>query len=53
MDLDSMFIRIMKENSKWISYKDGILNKEFFKWLRNFDAEDYMILILHLLNRLG
>ena len=41
----------MKLNSRWVPQKDGILSREFFKWLGNCDEEDHQKLILHLLNR--
>ena len=43
----------MKLNSRWIPQKDGILNREFFKWLGNCDEEDHRKLCLHLLHRSG
>ena len=52
MELDSTSLRKIKENYKWIPHKDGILNREFFKWLGSYNKEDHMELILHLLNHL-
>ena len=43
----------MKLNSRWVLQTDGILSREFFKWLGNCDEEDHRKLILHLLNRSG
>ena len=43
----------MKLNSRWIPQKDGIMNREFFKWLGNCNKEDHCKLCLHLLHCLG
>ena len=43
----------MRLNPKWIPHKDGILSREFFKWLGNSDEEDHKKLILHILGRSG
>ena len=51
--LDPETCEKMKLNSRWIPQKDGILSREFFKWLGNCDEEDHRKLILHLLNRSG
>lgn len=42
-----------RSNPKWIPHKDGILNREFFKWLPNCDEEDHKKLVRHLLCRSG
>ena len=51
--LDPETCKKMKLNSRWVLKKDGILSREFFKWLGNCDEEDHRKLILHLLNRSG
>ena len=51
--LDPETCKKMKLNSRWVPQKDGILSREFFKWLGNSDEEDHRKLILHLLNRSG
>ena len=37
-------------NSKWTPQKDGVVNQEFFKWLRNCNKEDHKKLCMHLLS---
>ena len=39
--LDRETCEEMKLKSRWVSQKDGILNREFFKWLGNCDEEDH------------
>ena len=46
--LDPKTCKKMKLNSKWIPQKDGILSREFFKWLGNCNEEDHRKLYLHL-----
>ena len=38
-------------NPRWTPHRDGILSREFFKWLGNCDEEDHRKLILHILGR--
>ena len=49
--LDPETCEKMKLNSRWVAQKDGILSREFFKWLGNCDEEDHRKLILHFLHR--
>ena len=42
-----------KENKYWVPQKDGILNREFFKWLGNMTEADHVALLKHMLNRSG
>ena len=53
LDVDATPICKMRVNLKWIPHRDGILSREFFKWLGNCDEEDHKKLILHVLGRSG
>jgi len=35
----------------WSPEKEGIISREFFKWLGNFEEDDFMALLTHLLHR--
>ena len=49
LDVDATPICKMRLNPKWTPHRDGILSREFFKWLGNCDEEDHKKLILHVL----
>ena len=51
LDVDATSICKMRLNPKWTPYRDGILSREFFKWLGNYNEEDHKKLILHILGR--
>ena len=53
LDVDATPICKMRLNPKWTPHRDGILSREFFKWLRNYDEEDHKKLILHILGLLA
>ena len=53
LDLEVSSIEKINLNQKLTLHKDGIMNKEFFKWLGNCDEEDHRKLILHLLSGSG
>ena len=53
LDVDATPICKMRLNSRWTPHRDGILSREFFKWLGNCDEEDHRKLILHILRRSG
>ena len=53
LDVDTTPIYKMRLNPKWTPYRDGILSREFFKWLGNYNEEDHKKLILHVLGRSG
>jgi hypothetical protein len=42
-----------KENKNWAPQKDGILNREFFKWIGNLTEADHRDLCRHMLNKSG
>ena len=45
LDLDASPICKMRLNPKWTPHGDGILSREFFKWLGNYNEEDHKKLI--------
>ena len=51
--MDATPICKMRLNPKWTPHRDGILSREFFKWLGNCNEEDHKKLILHVLGRSG
>ena len=51
LDVDVTPMCKMLLNPKWTLHKDGIMSREFFKWLGNCDEEDHKKLILHILGR--
>ncbi len=53
IDVDSNPLKKYKDKKSWVSQKDDILNREFFKWLGNLSESDHYKMILHMLNRLG
>lgn len=53
LDVDSYPLMKFKDNSKWVPQRDGVLNREFFKWLGNMTKDDHAKMICHLLNRSG
>ena len=53
LDVDATPICKMRLNPKWTPHRDGILSREFFKWLGNCEEEDHKKLILHVLGRSG
>ena len=53
LDVDTTPICKMRLNLKRTPHRDGILSREFFKWLGNCDEEDHNKLILHILGRSG
>jgi hypothetical protein len=46
-------LKKFKENKSWIPEKDGVLNREFFKWLGNLSEADHNAFAKHILNRSG
>jgi hypothetical protein len=46
-------LKKFKENKNWRPEKEGILNREFFKWLGNLTEADHRKFCKHILNRLG
>ena len=53
LDVDATPIYKMRLNPKWTPHSDGILSREFFKWLGNCDEEDHKKLILDILGCSG
>lgn len=53
MDVDSYPLKKFKDNPKWVPERDGVLNREFFKWSGNMTEDDHAKMIYHLLNRSG
>ena len=53
LDVDATPFCKMRLNPRWTPHTDGILSREFFKWLGNCDEEDHRKLILHVLGRSG
>ena len=53
LDVDATPIYKTRLNPKWIPHRDGILSREFLKWLGNCDEVDHKKLILHILGRSG
>ena len=49
LDVDATPICKMRLNPRWTPQRDGILSREFFKWLGNCNEEDHRKLILHIL----
>ena len=46
-------LKIFKENKAWRPEKDGVLNREFFKWLGNLTEADHRRFCEHVLKRSG
>jgi hypothetical protein len=46
-------LKQFKENKAWRPEKDGVLNREFFKWLGNLSEADHRRFCEHLLRRSG
>jgi hypothetical protein len=46
-------LKKFKENKNWRPEKEGVLNREFFKWLGNLTEADHRKFCKHILNRLG
>ena len=53
LDVDATSICKMRLNPRWTPHRDGILSREFFKWLGNCNEEDHRKLILHVLGWSG
>ena len=53
LDIDATLICKMRLHPRWTPHRDGILSREFFKWLGNCDEEDHRKLILHIFGRSG
>ncbi len=53
INVDTNPLRKFKETVRWKPEKDGVLSREFFKWLGNLTEADHVRMILHLLNRSG
>ena len=51
--MDATPICKMRLNPKWTPHRDGILSREFFKWLGHYNEEDHKKLILHVLGLSG
>jgi hypothetical protein len=46
-------LKKFKENKSWRPKKDGVLNREFFKWLGNQSEAHHRKFCKHILNKLG
>jgi hypothetical protein len=46
-------LKKFKDNKTWRPKKEGVLNREFFKWLRNLTKVDHRKFCKHILNRSG
>lgn len=53
IDVDSSDLRKMKDKPSWKAAREGVLNREFFKWLGNLSEADHEKMLLHILNRSG
>ncbi|CAA9590696.1 hypothetical protein AVDCRST_MAG81-5244 [uncultured Synechococcales cyanobacterium] len=53
INVDTNPLRKFKESAKWKPEKDGMLSREFFKWLGNLTEADHVRMIQHILNRSG
>ena len=53
LEVDATPICKMRLNPRWTPHRDGILSREFFKWLGNCNKEDHRKLILHILGQSG
>jgi hypothetical protein len=53
IDVDSDELRKFKDSPKFKPETDGVLNREFFKWLGNLTEADHVRMIEHILNRSG
>jgi hypothetical protein len=42
-DPEIHFLKKYKENKSWTPEKDGVLQQEFFKWLKNLSQDDHLV----------
>jgi hypothetical protein len=53
VDPETNPLKKFKENKSWRPEKEGVLNREFFKWLGNLTEADHRKFCKHILNRSG
>ena len=53
IDVDSKELTKFKDHKNFESEKDGVLTREFFKFLENLSEADHAKLCRHILNRSG
>jgi hypothetical protein len=53
IDPETNPLKKFKENKSWRPEKEGVLNREFFKWLENLTEADHRKFCKHILNRSG
>lgn len=53
INVDSNPLRKFKDTPRWKPEKDGVITREFFKWLGNMSEADHSQMIRHILNRSG
>jgi hypothetical protein len=53
LDPETNPLKKFKENKNWRPEKEGVLNREFFKWLGNLTEADHRKFCKHILNRSG
>jgi hypothetical protein len=51
LDPETNPLKKFKENKNWRPEKEGVLNREFFKWLGNLTEADHRKFCKHILNR--
>ena len=49
--IDPVTLQAMKDTKNWDRKRDGVLSREFFKWMGNTTEDDLRRLAVHILNR--
>ena len=49
--IDPVTLQPMKDTKNWDRERDGVLSREFFKWMGNMTEDDLRRLAMHILNK--